>query len=280
LAAQGWKLDPIDRARFAEAYGGTAYWQSDQSTATRQYDEALRLWRRIGDKREIANALYNRAYADMIRIMGGEDMDTGSLGPGRAKLEEALALYRELGDKGGEGNILWGLGSFHYFTADAVGAEAWYRRSLELHREASNRTMEAWSLHMLALSQVGQRLFAQAGETARHALQHFFDSGDVSGMILVLDDLAMVALGNGDSERSGRLWGAARHLQRSTGTALADYVDQNNKLFGVPTPKDVLPADELQRLETEGAAMSLDEVVAYALDATADVPRDSHVEVT
>src|SRR5206468_7640698 len=120
-------------------------------------------------------------------------------------------------------------------------AETWYRRSLDLHRQASNRTMEAWSLHMLALSQAGRRQFDEARETALHALQHFSASGDVSGMILVLDDLAIVAVGHGDDRRGGVLWGAARHLQRSTGTALADYVDQNNVLYGVPTPRDVLP---------------------------------------
>jgi predicted ATPase/class 3 adenylate cyclase len=277
LEAQGWKLEPVDRARFAEAFGGIAYWQSDQKTATLLYDEALRLWREIGDKREIANALFNRAYADMIAIMegstGGDHVDSS-----RAMLDEAIALYRELGDKGGEGNILWALGSIYYFTADASAAESWYRRSLDLHREASNRTMEAWSLHMLALSQFGQRRYPEAGETARHALQHFYESGDISGVILVLDDLSIVAVGMGDAERGGRLWGAARHLQKSTGTALADYVDQSNRLFKVPTVKDVLPTDELEARAQEGATMSLDEVVAYALDVTTGVPPDSHVE--
>ena len=279
LDAQGWDLEPVDRARFAEAYAGVGYWQSDVDVATRLYDEALRLWREIGDKREIANALYNRAYADMIIVMGGQIDRANDLDPMRAMLEEALALYRELDDSGGEGNILWALGSFNFFTGDAVTAESWYHRSLALHREASNRTMEAWSLHMLALSQAAQRNFDQAGEIARHALQHFFESGDVSGMILVLDDLAIVAVGSGDNRRGGVLWGAARHLQRSTGTSLADYVDQNNKLFGVPTPRDVLSPVDLERYTREGESMSLDEVVAYALDSPTGVPPDSHVEV-
>jgi predicted ATPase/class 3 adenylate cyclase len=277
LEAQDWDLDPVDRARFAEAFGGIAYWQSDQEMATRLYDEALRLWRELGDKREIANALFNRSYADMIAVMGG-DITNPSLGSGTAMLDEALALYREIGDKGGEGNILWALGSFTYFTADAAAAESWYRRSLDLHRQAQNRSMEAWSLHMLALSQAGQRLFAEANETAHHALQHFYEFGDVSGIILVLDDLAIVAIGTGELERGGRLWGAARHLQESTGTALAEYIEKTDSLFGVPTPKDFLAADVLDRLAAEGAAMSLDEAVAYALGASSGVPPAAHVE--
>lgn len=278
LAAQGWTLEPIDQARFDEAYGGIAYWQSDQSTSARFYDEALRIWRELGDKREIANALYNRAYADMIEIMEGRatTLPPGSTSP---LLDEALAIYRELGDTGGEGNILWGLGSLAYFTSDAETAESWYRQSLELHRTAGNRTMEAWSLHMLGLSMVGKRDFSGAIEIGRHALRHFYESGDVSGVTLSLDDLALSALGTGDAERAGRLWGAARSLQQKTGTGLADYVEQMQQLFGVPTPKDALPAEDLARLAAEGARMSLDEIVAYALELTEASPLLTHEEV-
>ena len=277
LAAQDWELDPVDQARFAEAFGGIAYWQSDQETASRLYDEQLRLWQEIGDRREIANALFNRAYADMIEIMGG-DMTDEAAGRSRTRLNEALDIYRELGDTGGEGNILWGLGSLAYFSSDAAEAERWYRRSLELHRAAGHRTMEAWSLHMLSLSMVGRHEWAEAKEIGRHALQHFYESGDVSGVTLSLDDIALSELGAGDVERAGRLWGAARSLQETTGTSLADYVDQMKHLFDVSTPKDALPADQLAVLAAQGAAMPYDELVAYALETTDPVPPAAHVE--
>jgi tetratricopeptide (TPR) repeat protein len=278
LDAQGWELDTVDRARFAEAYGGIAYWQSDAPTTRRLYDEQLRLWREIGDEREIANALYNRAYAEMIDVMNGTVVGTGQARD-EPLLEEALAIYRELGDVGGEANILWGLGSVSFFTANANVAEGWYREALELHRKAGNRSMEAWSLHMLGLSLVGQRRFDDASEVVRHAMRHFYEAGDVSGVTLVLDDLAIIALGIGNPDRGGRLWGAARHLQQRTGTTLANYVEQSNQLYGVPTPKDALPADELTRLSAEGAAMSYDEIVAYALEVPVDSLPASQMEV-
>ena len=138
--------------------------------------------------------------------------------------------------------------------------------------------MEAWSLHMLSLSMVGRHEWAEAKEIGRHALQHFYESGDVSGVTLSLDDLALSALGAGDVERAGRLWGAARSLQQTTGTALADYVDQMKHLFDVSTPKDALPADQLAVLAAQGAAMPYDELVAYALETTDPVPPAAHVE--
>ncbi len=278
MAAQGWHLEPIDRARFAEAAGGIAYWQSDQAASARWYGEALAIWRELGDKGEVANALYNDAYADVIEIMRAGS-STARVDEGRAKLEEALELYREIGDVRGEANVIWGLGSFYYFGADAAAAENWYRRALEMHRASGDRTMEAWSLHMLGLSVTGQRRWDDANEIARHALRHFHEAGDVSGVILVLDDLAIIATGLGDLDRAGRLWGAARHLQRRTGTALADYVEKTNSLFGVAIPGDVLSPTALEALSAEGAAMSLDEVVTYALGVPAGAPPGAHAEV-
>ena len=274
MAARDWDLAAEDRVLFAEGFGGIAYWQSDQPTATRWYDEALAIRREQGDTAALANALYNRAYADMIVIVD-RVASVENLSSSRAMLEEALGLFRAVDDKAGEGNVVWGLGSYYYFTADAASAEAWFRQALELHRAAGHRTMEAWSLHMLALSEVGQRRFDEALETARHAMRHFHEMGDVSGVTLVLDDLAIIALAVGDKARAGRLWGAARHLQQTTGAALAGYVRQSWELFGIPTPQDVLPPGDLSTLADEGATMRLDQLVAYAVGDGEPVPGEA-----
>jgi predicted ATPase/class 3 adenylate cyclase len=278
MARLGWDLEPADRARFAETIGGVAYWQSDREAARTWYEIALAIWRERGDRAEIANALFNRAYADMIVVMQGQGT-RDTLSEATPMLDEALGIYRELGDKGGEGNALWGLGSFHYFTADPATAEGWFRRSLELHREAGHRTMEAWSLHMLTLAAAGQRHWDEARETGCHALQHFYEASDVSGVILTLDDLAVVAVGDDDRERAGRLWAAARHLQQSTGTGLAGYIEQNFELLGVPTPREYLDEEELARYGAEGEAMGFDELVAYALEVGGEGP-GTHMEAS
>jgi predicted ATPase/class 3 adenylate cyclase len=278
MAAQGWELEPVCAAHFAEAFGGVAYWQADHPVAQRWYGEQLRIWRELGDKREIANALYNDAYADILPLMGltGQDLTEAQKQPGFAvglrKLEEALALYREVGDRAGEGNILWALGSYYYFTAAAEPAEHWYQESLELHRAAGQRTMEAWSLHMLALVQIGTGKFAEAAVNARDALRYFHDAGDVAGITLILDDFASIAVQAGDPPRAGRLFGAARHLQATSGTTLAMYVEETYAQFNAPSPRSVLSPEDFDRYVAEGASMGLDEVVAYALEDPARVP--------
>ena len=273
MAATASELEPVLHARFAEAFGGVAYWQSDRPAATQWYDEALALWRTRDEPRELANALYNRAYADIISLMGGLSLDPELFAETESMLHEALTLYRELGDEAGEGNLLWGLGSLYYYNRDIPAARDWYQRSLELHRGSGQRTMEAWSLHMGALVDIGDRQFERAGRTAKEALEVFSESGDVAGITLELDNLASVAAAQGDSPRAGRLWGAARKLQQQTGTGLADYVEETFEMFETPTPRQVLSEEELTVRAAEGAAMSLDDLVAYALEEAQPVER-------
>ncbi|MGZ9275861.1 MAG: adenylate/guanylate cyclase domain-containing protein [Candidatus Limnocylindrales bacterium] len=271
MTAQDWDLDPIPRAEFAETIGGIAYWQADGPATERWYSEALRLRRELGDRSQIANALYNDAYAKILPLMGltGDALATAQKGPsyevGHTELEEALAIYRDLGDTAGEGNILWALGSYHYFTKDVAPAEHWYEESLALHRAAGHRTMEAWSLHMLALVQIGLGKWVEATANASLALRLFHEAGDVAGITLILDDLASIAVASGDPPRAGRLYGAARRLQLNSGTALAVYVEETYNQFNAPSPHTVLDAEELARYGAEGASMGLDEVVAYGL---------------
>ncbi|HSK52201.1 MAG TPA: tetratricopeptide repeat protein [Clostridia bacterium] len=271
LAGRKWDLAPALRARLAEARGGVAYWQADHVEARECYQLALDAWREIGDEREIANALYNRAYADAVEIM---QYARGDLNPGRAMLDEALALYRNLGDRVGEGNILWGMGMFSFFAGEFASAESAYERSLELHRAGGNRTMEAWSHHMLALAQLGQDKIAEAKASAAAALRHFREAGDVAGITLVLDDLAGLAVADGDLPRAGRMWGAARHLQQITGADLASFNETGFGTHAFPTPTTALSPEDLERYGAEGAAMSLDDAVAYAFDTFGDAPTE------
>jgi predicted ATPase/class 3 adenylate cyclase len=264
IRGQGWELSSELRARLAEARGGVAYWQADQATAEACYTEALALWREIGDRREIANALYNRAYAEAAWIMGGQSGDPTA---SREMLQEALEIYRDLGDAGGEGNILWAIGSFSFFANEMATAEATYREALALHRTGKNRTMEAWSLHMLALTLVSQKRATEAKAAAREALAFFKEAGDVAGITLVLDDLSGVAIFDGDLPRAGRMWGAARHLQEITGADLASFNETGFGSLGYPTARQVLSPEDLERYAAEGAAMGLDDAVAYAFES-------------
>jgi hypothetical protein len=74
----------------------------------------------------------------------------------------------------------------------------------------------------------------------------------------------VVAAGDGDRSRAGRLWGAARLLQESSGARLADWDAQLYADLAVGVTS-AMSAEELDQRAAEGASLSIDEAVAYAL---------------
>jgi predicted ATPase/class 3 adenylate cyclase len=272
LRDQGWTLSPIVQARLLEACGGVAYWQADHDQAREAYQAALAIWRGIGDQREIANALYNVAYTYIYPIMSGGQAEDEELA--LRQMHEALELARAAGDRVGEANIAWALGSVDYFTGRLARAEEWFGRALDGFRATGQRTMEAWARHMLGTARLKLDRLPEAQADFARSLRHFSEAGDLAGTTMLLDDLSAVAVVRDDLPRAARLRGAARHLQVSTGTELARWVEEVWEVRTRPNAANAMAADELERYGAEGAAMPLDEVVAYALEEADATPPD------
>jgi predicted ATPase/class 3 adenylate cyclase len=269
------RTDPVLRARLMEALGGVLWWQADIAAMKVAYEEALGLWRTIGDKAEIANALYNYGFAFAVHPDPERDPRTADPeGSGARAQQEALDLYRELGDLRGQANVLWGMGDNEFFAGTGDSGEAHFRQALDLFRQVGDVTMEAWSLHMLGGALLRGRRLDEARPALRLALQHFHAASDAAGIALVFDDLHSQAVADGDVERAARIYGAARRLTAATGVHLATFVDEAYTARSMPNIGDRLAPAERERLGAEGAAMTLDEAVAYALDVpVADLVR-------
>jgi tetratricopeptide (TPR) repeat protein len=277
IAAEPWsRTDPVLRARLMEALGGVLWWQADIASMKVAYREALDIWRGIGDRAEIANALYNYSFSfsvaeDPLADPEGADPD----GEGRAAQAEAYAIYREIGDLKGQANVVWGMGNAEYFAMTGDHGEPRFREALDLFRAVHDITMEAWSLHMLGSALLRQGRSDEAGEILRHALRHFYDASDAAGMALVFDDLHSHAVSEGTLERAARIYGVARRLTAATGAELAGYVDTQFEHQLRPHINGRLAPEALEKLMGEGAAMTLDDAVAYALGITPDELRES-----
>lgn len=274
IAAEPWSHDdPVLRARLAEALGGVYWWQADITAMKSAYEEALGLWRTVGDKAEIANALYNYSFA--FTVSPDPSVDPRSVDPdriGARSQEEALALYQELGDLRGQANVLWAMGNSRYFAGEAAESESLFRDALERFRDVGDVTMEAWSLHMLGTALLRLEKTDESRTNLRHALRHFHEASDAAGMAMVFDDLGSQAVADGDLAKAARLRGAARRLTTATGATLAGYVTEELESLERPNVVGKLDPEALARLGAEGAAMSLDDAVAYALGAEPGQP--------
>src|SRR5258706_14820403 len=95
--------------------------------------------------------------------------------------------------------------------------------------------------------------------------------------MLALDVLSHLVLADQDLARAARLWGAAGNWTAATGAGLATFTSEWVEEHFRPTVRMTLPPEDLARWAREGAAMALDEVVAYALEALVTEP-GSHVD--
>ena len=277
IASQPWsREDPVLRARLVEALGGVCWWQADIPSMRTAYEEAVEIWRALDNRADLANALYNYSFAFSVpEQMGGDVRDNDPTGEGAQALEESLRLYEELGDVRGIANVHWGMGNSQYFSDLGDGGVQHFRDALEGFRQVGDRTMEAWSLHMTG----GALLRSHHPDDSRpyllEALRLFHDAGDAAGITMVLDDLSSQALAEEDPVRAARLWGAARTLTAATGTMLAGFTDGWIEQQVRPNVRVALDAAVLEQGAREGAAMSLDEAVAYGLEVPVDEARPS-----
>jgi predicted ATPase/class 3 adenylate cyclase len=272
LAAAPWsREDPQLRARLMEALGGVCWWQADIGGMRPAYQEAADIWRRLGDKAELANALYNLSF--VYAVPENPETMTGPVDPegaGERLQDEALALYHELGDARGEGNVLWGRGNKKYFSERADAGVEEFMEALARFRSVGDRTMEAWSLHMAGSALLRVRRKDEARPLLFEALRHFYQAGDAAGMTLVIDDLSALALADDDPERAARLWGAGRALTAASGATIAAYTDTYIESELRPHVSQMVEPGDLDRWAAEGGQLSLDEAVAFALGVSED----------
>jgi tetratricopeptide (TPR) repeat protein len=236
------------------------------------YAEAVEIWRSMDDRRELANALYNYSFVFTVgdQIPDGYAIDGDGDATLRALLGEALEIYRELGDDRGEANVLWGIGNARYFANDFNPASSDLALALEKFRKVGDRTMEAWTLHMLGSAYVRVGQLDEARPALADALRIFHEASDAAGLTLILDDISSLELAEGHAARAARLWGAARSLAQTTGAGLASMVDEKVETEARPHVRRSLSPEDLERFAAEGAAMTLEEVIAYALGPDAD----------
>ena len=256
---------PAARADALSAAGGLAYWQADNETAARFYDEEIAERRRLDDRRGLAEALYSQSFSYFV---------TGKLPPARAAratglIEEALAIFEELGDPAGVARCLWAMANVEWGTGANDRARASALASNALFRELDDQFMAAWSAYTLALVSINdfhptqdRTLLVEARQWLSQALRIFADAGDVSGYTLGLDAFAAVAYWEGDRDRAARISGTVSALERITGTGL----NLANRSVFAWDPAPVREDQTLAAAWAEGERMALPDAVAYALE--------------
>jgi len=249
-------LDDI-RLAALEAAGGICYWQGDFIDAGKRYAEVLEIRRGRSEPGPLAEALYNLSF---IELFGNADTARAEeLG------REALELYRGLGDRPGIAKAQWELANVARDRHDVQAARGFLAEAIPALRSLEDAFLLGWALFTSA------QVEARAGDLelshARYleALGIWVDAGDRSGIVLVLDGLAIDALLEGDPERAARLSGAVAALEKSTGTGLNPA---NRVIFGFD-PAVLRDDPGTSAAWQDGTQLTEAEAIAYARTAPA-----------
>jgi tetratricopeptide (TPR) repeat protein/transcriptional regulator with XRE-family HTH domain len=136
----------------------------DYPAAVRDQEEALGIYRGIGDRHDQANAL---GYLGMVRRTTGDY-------PGAARdLGESLSLFRALGNRGGEVTVLNESGTLHRVCGDLDQAGSIHQQALDLAREIGSSWDEAHALAGLGRCALASGHAAEAEANLRQALEIF-----------------------------------------------------------------------------------------------------------
>ncbi|HET9493427.1 MAG TPA: tetratricopeptide repeat protein [Chloroflexia bacterium] len=234
----------------------TAYHQGDYSFMQPLDKERLEIYKRVEDKRGMASALTQLARAAVA---------LGDYASAHSLLEQTLALRRDIGIKSGISHALGEMGALARCEGDYAMARSHYEESLAHAREAGEKIHMAWQFLNLGHVAHHERDYKQATRLFAESLGLFQQVGEPRGIANCLYGLAGVAGSQGLAQRAGQLFGSAEAILNSTGSSL-EPADQMEYEQYVAASKSKLAPATWQTLWSRGAAMPIEEAIAYALE--------------
>jgi predicted ATPase/DNA-binding winged helix-turn-helix (wHTH) protein len=231
--------------------------RGDYSAAERNFERSLICWRKLSDRLAIARCLHNLANVLQVR---------GDYPRALFALCEATDIFEELGDQSGAAWSLNQQGDIAREQGDVTAARSLYQRALSAFREAGDPWGSARSLTDLAYIDCEQGNHLAARAANREALEIFASLGHRRGMARALEGSASLALSQGHADRALKLAAAAAHLRQLISATL-HYAEQSKLDQNLLPAWKMLSEIEGKRAWAEGSKMSIDEAIAYSLEA-------------
>jgi predicted ATPase/transcriptional regulator with XRE-family HTH domain len=261
-------------------------------------EEALLLARELGD---------TNLYACALERLGSLAREQGDSATAWARLGESLAIFRELDDAHSIANALNTLAGVAIMEEDPARAEVLLAESRVIGQRAGPASnCLAWTLHQLGHTAQLHGVYERAAQLHQESLAHFTTSDYPTGPPTAYHGLGTAALGLGNSdaaarrfaqglalsqresnlaslawclagmgsaaaldeapERAARLWGAAEQLHQTIGCRPAPAARAIYE-WALGVARNQLSEEGFAAEWAAGQALTLEQVVAYALEA-------------
>jgi predicted ATPase/class 3 adenylate cyclase len=243
-------------ARAHTAAGGLAYWDSDVPTTKTHYEEAVAIYRGLGDKLRLERALFDLAFVPMLE----GDWDTHW-----QLLNETLEMAREIGDDEGILNATDALGYKMVRDGRPQDAIPFIEEAIALAKQIGNafHLIEATSSLGVAYRQLGD--LDRAARHLREAISMHRDAGNIPMTTYMLYFFADLEVERGRHVRAMRLFGAADSFKERFQT-IAPQEAMLNAGDPVDLARAAIGDAAVEEALADGRAMEPDKAIAYVLD--------------
>ena len=247
--------DPRGTAEVLEQMGDMARYHSDEAEALALQEASVALFRQLEDKHDAARALRRR---------GQMAWREGALPEAVSLLEASLILWTELQDKAEMAYTARSLGFVLLYSEDYEQARLRLEQGWRLAEEISDKQAIAHSLRAMGLLAWAQHDYTDANKKHKHSLALWWTMGTYRPITYTLAGMAGIAAEQRQLARAVRLLAASETTREEIGVRQ----DAKSREFesAMAALRGQLDEDEFASLWAEGAAMTLEEAVAYALE--------------
>ena len=236
--------------------GEVARRQGDFVTARAQLDAALAIQRELGDRPTASYAL---------AALGALAADHGDYAAARTLLEEALAAWREVGAQKGIAMRLHDLGLVATEQGDYAAARAMFDECLPIFRELGDRTGIAATLAGMGIGALKRGDNGVAAALLKEGLAIFRELSYRDGIADSLERLAEVAMAVSEPGPAARMWGAAERLREEMGGPLPPSARVRYDRHVAAARAAMGDDAAFHRAWQEGRMMTLEQAVEYAM---------------
>jgi predicted ATPase/DNA-binding CsgD family transcriptional regulator len=245
-----------------QALGSIARERADYARAEELHGESLALWRGLGDGVGEARSLNYLGFVAWLQEKHQR---------AREICERTLVIFRDLGDSEG---VAWGLislGASAQYAGSLDRARGLLDESLALSGEVGYREGVAWSLDQLGVLALREGDAGRARRLLRRSLGVHRDLGDRWRAASVLEGLAEAYATEGHPGQAALLLGAADAIREAIGAPVppCERPDRDRASASV---RARMGEEEFARTRAEGRAMTLEE--AFSRASEPDAPRE------
>jgi predicted ATPase/transcriptional regulator with XRE-family HTH domain len=245
------------RATACYAAGLLASIQGDYVWAIHRLEQSIPLYRAAGDTVGAVRARNTR---------GGVAFDQGNLAEALELWTQTAGQARATGDLGEMAHAVGNQGEALFHMGNVTAAEQRHVEALALARQAGRTDLEAMQLGNLGNVARKRGELALASKLHRQALGIKHELGAHRQIAITLADLAGVAGAEGRGTRAARLVAAATGLREALG--VPQPVPERNGTDEAVAPALAALSEEARVAAfNEGRALTLEQAVAYALEA-------------